>query len=445
MDAAEVRGGLFLNEGFHAASEVRLPGSLLGLQVNCSGAKLEGSPNSLIMDGAEVRGSVFLTGGFTAKGTVRLPQVSISLQLNCKSAEMHGEPWSLILDGAEVRGAVFLTDGFTAAGSVRAPEARVGVQLNCKGATLGGGKRALILDGADVTGSLVLGVTWAQPPSPAPEEPAATPSSPQPQVSLRAARVGRLRLESSGDPRLHKSRLTSTLLLEGATYRGLAGPEPSEGVRPRWPRRVAASVRGTSELERLPGMLYRASLVGQQDAPGGQVYPGTFDAAARVLRDAGSERLARQLLIERHRQLTRQRPQLARPIGWLLDITVGYGFRPRLALLWALLVYLGAVLVFWLAVHHGGLVATPLAGTRGSPSPLRSTAAYPVFSAWNYAFGALLLPFVHLPGIDAWRANATNGWGIAVRVVRWFEPVVLWSLLIILGATFTTLVTRDQR
>jgi len=30
-------------------------------------------------------------------------------------------------------------------------------------------------------------------------------------------------------------------------------------------------------------------------------------------------------------------------------------------------------------------------------------------------------------------------------MVRWFEPVVLWSVLIILGATFTTLVTRDQR
>lgn len=460
MDAAGVRGGIFLNGGFRASNEVRLSGARVGLQVSCAGAVLDGESNSLTMDGAEVKGGVFLTSGFTANGTVRMPQVRVALQLNCNDAQLRGRPVSLVMDGAEVQGGVLLAGSdpseegsppeknekkFSAAGSVRCPEARIGVQLNCKRATFGGAAKALILDGASVAGSAIFELAWTKASQGDPEQLALPPTGPQSLVSLLGARIGRLRLEVTGDAEATNNQLTSKLLLEGATYQGISGPKPVRGVRLAWPRRVLAWVRGTTELEQLPGMLYRAVLVGQQEGPDGEVYPGTFDTAARVLREAGNERLARQLLIERHRQLTKRRPPLARPIGWLLDVTVGYGFRPRLALLWALLVYLGAVLVFALAVHHGGVVATPLAGTSGSPSPLRSTATYPAFSVWNYAFGALLLPFVHLPGIDAWRANATNGWGIAVRVVRWLEPVVLWSLLIILGATFTTLVTRDQR
>jgi hypothetical protein len=52
--------------------------------------------------------------------------------------------------------------------------------------------------------------------------------------------------------------------------------------------------------------------------------------------------------------------------------------------------------------------------------------------------------FVHLPGVDAWRANATTGWGLVVRITRWVEPVVLWTLVLTLGATLTGLVTRDR-
>ena len=449
LDGAEVKGGVFLDQGFATAGTVRLLRATIGGQFACRGAHFNGTGDALSLDGAEVKGEVFLDQGFTIAGTARLLGVTIGGQLNCQGANFNGTGDALSLDGAEVKGDVLLDQGFTTAGTVRLPGAAIGGQLNCRGANFKGTGITLSLDGAEVKGDVFLELAWAEPSGRLATDLSAPPGPPRRQLSLRGARLGPLRLGVEGDPAPGDKQLTSTLLLENATYPALSAPGPSNRAKLSWSRRAWSSVCGRSEFEQLPGVLYRAVLLGQQDQqeePGREVYPGTFDTAARVLREAGDERLARQLLIERHRQLTRRRrPLLARPIGWLLDVTVGYGFRPRLALLWALLVYLGAVLVFAIAVHHGGVVATPLAGTSGSPSPLESTPTYPAFSAWNYAFGALLLPFVHLPGIDAWRANATNGWGIAVRVVRWFEPVVLWSLLIILGATFTTLVTRDQR
>ena len=450
LDGSLLRvGGRLSARNVSAAGTVRLPGATIGGQLTCSGANLNGTEEALDLDRAEVKRSVFLDQGFTTAGTVRLPGATIGGQLNCRGANFKGTGIALSLDGAEVKGDVLLDQGFTTAGTVRLPGAAIGGQLNCRGANFKGTGITLSLDGAEVKGDVFLELAWAEPSGRLATDLSAPPGPPRRQLSLRGARLGPLRLGVEGDPAPGDKQLTSTLLLENATYPALSAPGPSNRAKLSWSRRAWSSVCGRSEFEQLPGVLYRAVLLGQQDQqeePGREVYPGTFDTAARVLREAGDERLARQLLIERHRQLTRRRrPLLARPIGWLLDVTVGYGFRPRLALLWALLVYLGAVLVFAIAVHHGGVVATPLAGTSGSPSPLESTPTYPAFSAWNYAFGALLLPFVHLPGIDAWRANATNGWGIAVRVVRWFEPVVLWSLLIILGATFTTLVTRDQR
>ena len=109
-----------------------------------------------------------------------------------------------------------------------------------------------------------------------------------------------------------------------------------------------------------------------------------------------------------------------------------------------LAVYVLSVVVLSLALSHNGIVATPLSSSRYVPSPLVHSDSYPVFSPWNYAFGSLLIPFVHLPGVDAWRANAANGWGVAVRVIKWVEPVVLWVLIVILGANSTRIISRDR-
>lgn len=168
-------------------------------------------------------------------------------------------------------------------------------------------------------------------------------------------------------------------------------------------------------------------------------YPATYDAMARVLRHAGNETLSHQLLLAKHRaQCRNTRSAVSRFGSWLFDVAVGYGYRPRLAVSWAVAAYLLSVIGLWIAHDHHGIVAVSLPG---------SPPAVPGFSAWDYALGSLLLPFVHVPGldgVDAWRANAVNGWGTLVRIIRWFGPLVWWGLLLTLGTTITRLLTRDR-
>ncbi len=374
------------------------------------------------------------------KGTVRLPGATIGGQLRYFDTTLsnpNGD--ALIMDQAEVKGGIIFTKGFTAKGTVSILGATIGGQLRCSGATLSNPDgNALIMDGAEVKGDILLDLAYAD--------------SEEPRVfRLSGTHFGRLRLVFVEECHSEAAKLNTVLALEGATYGGLYVEDTSSSVSEKhsfWVKRCQnfwTTIRGTRQLQQNPGKLYRSILIDQQRLPENEIYPATYTTVAQVLRDAGNEQLAKELLIEKNRQLTKERPIYVRPFSWLLDITVGYGYRPRLAILWALAVYLGAVALFSVAVHHHGIVATPLFGTTGSPTPLHSISGYPTFSSWNYAFGALLVPFVHLPGVDAWRANAINGWGSAVRVVRWIEPVVLWALLLTLGATFTWLITRDRR
>ena len=441
MDQAEVKGGIFFAEGFTAKGTVSILGATIGAQLICLDATLS-NPNrdALIMNGAEVKGGIFFAEGFTAEGTVRLPGTTIGGQLRCSDTTLsnpNGD--ALIMDQAEVKGGIIFTKGFTAKGTVSILGATIGGQLRCSGATLSNPDgNALIMDGAEVKGDILLDLAYAD--------------SEEPRVfRLSGTHFGRLRLVFVEECHSEAAKLNTVLALEGATYGGLYVEDTSSSVSEKhsfWVKRCQnfwTTIRGTRQLQQNPGKLYRSILIDQQRLPENEIYPATYTTVAQVLRDAGNEQLAKELLIEKNRQLTKERPIYVRPFSWLLDITVGYGYRPRLAILWALAVYLGAVALFSVAVHHHGIVATPLFGTTGSPTPLHSISGYPTFSSWNYAFGALLVPFVHLPGVDAWRANAINGWGSAVRVVRWIEPVVLWALLLTLGATFTWLITRDRR
>jgi hypothetical protein len=377
--------------------------------------------------------------GFTADGGVHLLGATIGGQLDCSGATLTNKNgYALAMDRAEVKGSVFLTDGFTADGGVSLPGATIGGQLVCAGTMLTGKNGyALLMDSAEVKADVVLKLSYVY------------RRGPRSTFSLSNAHMGQLSLYCSNESTSDMSQLDTILILEGATYGGLRAlrdHNAQESHMPSWLQRRIAEIRGASELQEFPGRLYRSILVDQQKAPApdGGLYPGTYTTAARVLREAGSEQLAKELLIEKNRQLNRARPPLVRPFSWLLDITVGYGYRPRLALFWALVVYLVAVMLYAIAVRHNGIAATPLITTSVAPSPLHSTPGYPTFSALNYAFGSLLAPFVHLPGVDAWRANATNGWGIVVRITRWVEPVILWALVLTLGATLTGLVTRDR-
>jgi len=92
------------------------------------------STRSLTMDGAEVRGGVFLHNGFSANGGVRLLDARIGGDLICGGgtfSNMNGP--ALDADRAEIRGGVFLNKGFLAAGEVRMLESKIGGSIECEG------------------------------------------------------------------------------------------------------------------------------------------------------------------------------------------------------------------------------------------------------------------------------------------------------------------------
>jgi len=167
-DGANVKGAVFLSDRFTAEGEVRFVGAEIGKNFECSGGTFNnppqkdvaGSGKALIADGANVRGSVFLNAGFAAKGEVRLVGTQIGSNLNCSRAtfdnprreDLARGGVALNADRLNIKGGVALCDGFIAEGEVRLPGARIGGELDCHGGTFSG----LIILGANVAGHLLL-------------------------------------------------------------------------------------------------------------------------------------------------------------------------------------------------------------------------------------------------------------------------------------------------
>lgn len=83
-DRLEVQGGLFLDNGFAASGEVRLPGARIGGNLECSDGTFA-NPDGIALnaDGITVTGNVFLNNRLSANGAVRLLSARIGGNLEC--------------------------------------------------------------------------------------------------------------------------------------------------------------------------------------------------------------------------------------------------------------------------------------------------------------------------------------------------------------------------
>ena len=110
---------------------------------------------SIFADGVNVKGSVFLRQGFTAEGEVQLLGAQIGGNLECSGgAFKNAGGKALDADGAKVKGSVFLRQGFTAEGEVLLLRAQIGGNLQCDG----GAFSALSAETAVIKGGLL----WRQ-------------------------------------------------------------------------------------------------------------------------------------------------------------------------------------------------------------------------------------------------------------------------------------------
>jgi hypothetical protein len=123
-----------------------IPRDLEIAQLDFQGSWLD----SIAADGARVKGDVFLRDGFHAAGLVRLLGAEIGGDLDCSGGTFENPPQvgvegtgtALSAARAIVRGAVFLRNGFGAVGEVRLSGAQIGADLDCNGASFQGRLRA---------------------------------------------------------------------------------------------------------------------------------------------------------------------------------------------------------------------------------------------------------------------------------------------------------------
>ena len=158
-DGANVKGSVFLRNGFSAEGEVRLLGAQIGGDLDCSGGGCrKPGGNSLSADQADVKGSIFLRDGFIAEGEVRLLGAQIGGNLDCsRGAFKNPDEKALNADRAGVKGNVFLRGEFRSLGEVRLLGAQIEGDLDCRGGTFKNpGKNALSADGARIEGAVSL-------------------------------------------------------------------------------------------------------------------------------------------------------------------------------------------------------------------------------------------------------------------------------------------------
>jgi len=369
-----------------------------------------GLKEALVLFHVESKGDVELCCGFESEGAVLADESNIGGDLNCSGGRFLN-PNNIALSAglASIAGSFIAGDhpffggkaGFEADGAVFVPGARVGV-VYIQHARFAG--KARDWHGLYGTGiSARSGFIWQN----VRLENGAT-------LDLRSANVGLVIDDEGSWPQPGK------LLIDLFTYTGFGGQYPGDArSRLRW--------------------------LGLQDG----YYPQPYRQLAKVLRENGDEAGAVQVLIAAGDARYSKHGWPGRMLGWLLKITIGYGHRPMLALLWAL----GIVLIGWAAVFVGKRAhVMRLTWPETTPPPTGDTSAG--LNPLLYSVD-LFLPFVNLHQEHYWWPDEqTSGEcsvaglkmivrGSALRTYLWLQIVAGWLLSAIFIAGVTGLLRND--
>lgn len=374
IDATNLRveGNLELNNNFTATGEVILLGAEVKGDLETSTAVLQdhgkrnGETRALDASRLNVHGA-FLAVGLRAEGEMRMVSMRVGGLLDLEGATLtnpagtafHGERLvvgeSLFLQDCVATGRVVLQNSSIGGGvdfargsfggapakssCLQFVRAKVGRNVNLNAAKINGMlnarhasiARELVMEkcefvqAAEVKGQPVptrrtlsanlshlsastLNMLWACPPS---------------TVDLRYAGADLVR----DDPRTWPAAIH----LDGFTYRSLESGSDTVTQRLQW--------------------LQRSKSDGYTPAP--------YDQLLAYYRLSGNERDARNVALAKERQRRRKLPPPARLGGYLLDATVGYGYRNFLAALWITLLVLIGAGVFSLDAPHAKADAPP--------------------------------------------------------------------------------------
>ncbi|MBO7936661.1 oxidoreductase [Streptomyces sp. S9] len=315
-----------------AITDSRVPGidaelARIGGDLDLRRSALEGGP--LIVANAHVAGNLLLTdasisgpgewavfggsltleGGvfgerLTTQGGIRLPGAHLPSGLILQAARLENADGIVLAAGGVVASTVDCSQGFTAQGEVRLRRARIEGLLTFEGARLNGGGIAL-----DCTAMHVADFDFRT----------AAPLSGS--VDLRFAQAAWLQDSEQSWP--------GKVLLDGFSYDSIRFADASSAAGDGGTLARDDVARRLAWIRRNPGYS-----------------PQPYEQLAGWYRQIGHDDDARRVLLskQRHRRLTLSSP--ARAWGHLLDVTVGYGYRPWLAGVWLLILTLLGALAF---------------------------------------------------------------------------------------------------
>jgi sRNA-binding regulator protein Hfq len=431
-DSMQVSCSVFLRNGFKAEGEVRLLRASIGGNLECDNSQFDNPTGmSLSADGIQVSGGVFLRNGFKAQGEVRFHAASIGVDLDCSNGQFcNPNGKALNVDGVQVSRYILLRNGFKAQGEVSLLRASIagsldcdasqfynpeGIALNGEGMQVSNGvflRNEFKAEGrVDFTSAVIKSYFMLT-----------SAETKEIALILNSCHIGTLRDDKCSWPTEGK------LFLTGFTYDKLAREAPQDAKsRLRW-------------LRLQPNDLYS---------------PQPYEQLAKVLRESGHERDAKEILIakERDRGRWEKLSPAAKFQHWVLGRVIAYGYKPFRAL-W----YIGLVIV----------LGTLLFGL-GNPELLSQTdpsKSAPPFNAFMYSVDAFLpvidfhqesfwLPdavkSVPLNTLDmdiwgwplkfpqTWTVNVSGSW---LRYYFWFHIAAGWFFTSLFVAGLTGLVKR---
>ncbi|MFF7471540.1 oxidoreductase [Streptomyces sp. NPDC008092] len=372
-------------------------------------------------------------------GGVRLTDAHIGTDLLLNQAVVYRDRSgrSIAADGMTV-GQDLQAELLETHGELSLRSAKVGVSLSLRGARLRNPDGRFALNAPQLTVGRTLYLTPAG--VGGPWQSGTTPA--------RGTRIQRF--ESQGGIRLDDGRFGDAVDLERArlaltddqelSLRRVQAPELRFlGEEPQRGRVVLSGARVVNLVDRAtswpgPGRLHMGGFGYENLVPQGpfpltrrldwvaaataEYNPEPYERLATVLRAAGEDEDAREVLLAKQRRRRETLPPAAKLWGFAQDLTVAYGYRPGRAAVWMAVLWAAGTLAF---AH--------------APHPPMNSGGHP---AWDPALFVLdlLLPVIDLGQVGQWRLTGGWQWAAAVMIL------LGWILATTVAAGATRLLRR---
>jgi hypothetical protein len=304
LDCARItcKAGLDLSQDVRCQGEFTLTAGRITGSLNADSVNIMVATDTAVRaDGMSVEGNVSFRKA-QISGTVRLRNADLAGDLDFSGAKIRvNSGKAMRMTGALVRGGLFLRWGFAADGGIRLSRARINGIVDFERAAIASFDPAILgieAHGLEVQGALIFRAL---------QQPSGGT------VSFNHARVGRL-----------EDDYASWAMFQ---YR-INGFEFKACDQLRWSAHHDFEPFATGKASRsTPPMSLVERINWLRDQPDWNVQP--YEHTARIFRAAGYEADAQKILIDKYRQLRKQR-RLSRPAAvknWLLDYLLGYGYR----------------------------------------------------------------------------------------------------------------------